>query len=164
MCVRDGERDRDRQSRECESKWMVFVCQKECYTVSKCVSTCVCAHIWSIPPGHWDWSVPTVTALTDSGGWPLTLRNTLLSIGRAHSLSPASDLICLHIPIFMTFMFLLSQGCGRKEKQNPSQWLDVLSFPPPICLFIPHSILLSWALSRWEETRRGPNKVFLLCR
>lgn len=32
----------------------------------------VCVRMWSIRPCHWDWSVPTVAALTDSVCWPLT--------------------------------------------------------------------------------------------
>lgn len=37
----------------------------------------------SIVPWHWDWSVPTVAALTDSGGWPLTQRSQCFSIWRS---------------------------------------------------------------------------------
>lgn len=69
--------------------------------------------------------------------------NTLLSIGRALSLSPPSHLLTR--PHILTFFFL-SRPCSRKGK---------LSFSSPsICPFI----LLSRSLSNREETRRGPNK------
>ncbi len=69
---------------------IVCVCARK--NASVCVSVSTCAHVWSIWLRHWDWMVPTVTALTDSGGWPLTPRTLCVSIGHALSLSPSSHL------------------------------------------------------------------------
>lgn len=109
-------------------EWMVHrmrVCQKEFFVFLR-----VCPNAWSILLRHRDWLVPTVTALTDSGGWPLTF--TIPCI-RLATLSPSSQLhifSSLHILSF----FFLSGARIKKGKQKPSQWLGMNSVPP-----CPHS-------------------------
>lgn len=92
--------------------------------------------------------------------WRLTFdpENTLLSIGRALSPSP-------HLHIFSSvYTCWHSSSCPRLvvEKENKLM-IGHAFFLSLSSSFILCCILLTRALSRREETRRGPNKVFLLC-
>lgn len=113
-------------------EWMYAVL---CVCVSErilCVSACVCPNVWSILLRHCDWLVPTVTALTDSGGRPLT--STIPHI-RLAVLFPSSQLRIVSSLHIMAFVFLSRSRIETPPtaKQKPRQWLGTDSFPPCPC-------------------------------
>lgn len=112
-------------------EWMYAVL---CVCVSErilCVSACVCPNVWSILLRHCDWLVPTVTALTDSGGRPLT--STIPHI-RLAVLFPSSQLRIVSSLHIMAFVFLSRSRIEKTPaKQKPRQWLGTDSFPPCPC-------------------------------
>lgn len=124
------------RTNEEETEWMlclVCVCVRK--NASVCVHVCLrlidAAAALRLIGSHGD-CIKRLLRLT------FDPENTLLSIGRALSLSPPSHLLTR--PHILTFFFL-SRPCGRKGK---------LSFSSPsICPFI----LLSRSLSNREETR-----------
>lgn len=138
-------------------EWMYAVL---CVCVSErilCVSACVCPNVWSILLRHCDWLVPTVTALTDSGGRPLT--STIPHI-RLAVLFPSSQLRIVSSLHIMAFVFLSRSRIEKNPQQNKnrdSDWARTLSRPalahPVFFHSAPSTCVLSLVELRGNKTR-----------
>lgn len=146
-------------------EWMFAVL---CVCVSErilCVSACVCPNVWSILLRHCDWLVPTVTALTDSGGWPLT--STIPHI-RLAVLFPSSQLRIVSSLHIMAFVFLSRSRIEKPPSKTKTETVIGHGLIPALPLLtLSSSILLrvhvSWALLSWEEIRHGPDEAVHAC-
>lgn len=79
--------------------------------------------IGSILPWHWDWSVPTVVASTDSRGWPLTQRSQCFSIWPRSGAHPIRTSLQFTHPdvLFSSQDILLSKVLSAQEETRPNK-------------------------------------------
>lgn len=137
-------------------EWM---CTVLCACVSErilCVPACVCPDVWSILLRHCDWLVPTVTALTDSRGRPLTSTIPHIRLAMLFLSSQLRIVSSLHI---LAFVFL-SRSRIKKPQQNKnwdSDWVRTLSRPalahPVFFHSAPSTCVLSLVELRGNKTQ-----------